>query len=63
MSRSENTVGDRVVAAVALGVGGVPQEDARERARGEFMGGGRGDARVAKAPKNSKLIVGRWSAI
>jgi hypothetical protein len=49
---------DRVVAAVALGVGGVAEEHTRERARRELMRGGGGGARVAAAAEDAKIIVG-----
>ena len=49
---------NRVVAAVALGVGRVTQEDARKRARSELMRGGRGDAGIAEAPEDAKIVIG-----
>ena len=52
---------NRVVAAVALGVGRVTQEDARKRARSELMRGGRGDAGIAEAPEDAKIVIG-WGA-
>ena len=50
-----------VVAVVALGVGRVAQEDARGRVRSKFMRGGRGDARIAEAPEDAKIVIG-WGA-
>ena len=51
---------DRVVAAVALGVGGVAEKHTRERARRELVRGGGGGARVAAAAEDAKIIVGGW---
>ena len=57
--RSEHTVGDEIVAPISLGVGGVADEDASDRARSEFVRSGVGSARIAKAPKNTQAII-RW---
>ena len=46
---------DRVVAAVALGVGGIAEEHTRQGARRELV---RGGARVAAAAEDAKIIVG-----
>ena len=56
---SEHTMGDRIVALIFLGVGGVADEDASYRTRCEFMRSGVGSARIAKAPENTQAII-RW---
>ena len=56
---SENTVGDGIVAPISLRVGGVADEDARDITRCEFVRSGVGNARIAKAPKNTQAII-RW---
>ena len=49
---------NRVVAAVALGVGWVAEKHTRERARRELVCGSGGGARIAAAAEDAKIIVG-----
>ena len=48
---------NRVVAAVALGVGWVAEKHARERERRKLVRGGGGGARVAAAAEDAEVIV------
>ena len=60
MPRSENAVGDWIIAPVTFGVGRIAKKDAREGPGREFMrSSGRG-ARVTETPKNAKTII-RWN--
>src|SRR4051812_30524290 len=60
MPRSENAVGDWIIAPVTFGVGRIAKEDARKGPRGEFVrSGGRG-ARITKTPEDAKTII-RWN--
>ena len=49
---------DRVVAAVALGVGWVAEKHTRERARRELVRCSGGGARVAATAEDAKIVVG-----
>ena len=49
---------DGVVAAIALGVGGVAEKHARERARRELVGGSGGGARIAAAAEDAEVVIG-----
>ena len=59
VSGSKHTVGDGIVAPIALGVGGVADEDASDRTRCELVRSGVSSARIAEAPENTQAIV-RW---
>ena len=56
---SEHTVGDRIVAPISLGVGGVADEDASDRSRCKLVRSSVSSAGIAKAPKNTQAII-RW---
>jgi hypothetical protein len=51
-------MGDRVVTAVALGVGGVAEKHTRERARRKLMRGGGSSVRITPAAEDAKVIIG-----
>ena len=60
MPRSENTVGDWIIAPVTFGVGRIAKEDARKGPGREFVrSSGRG-ARITETPENAKTII-RWN--
>jgi hypothetical protein len=52
-------MGHGVVAAIALGVSRVTEEDTRDGTRGEFMGCGGGDTGVTTTTEDPKTIVRR----
>ena len=56
----EDTVGDGIIAPIALGVRRVAEENASERTGCKFMRSSVGGARVTKAPKNTQTIIRRW---
>jgi hypothetical protein len=50
-------VGDRIIAAISLGISRISKEYARKRAGGELMRGGSGSAGLAAASKDAKVSV------
>jgi hypothetical protein len=56
---SEHTVGDGIVAPISLGVGGVADEDASDRSRCKLVRSSVGSAGIAKAPKNTQVVIRR----
>jgi hypothetical protein len=51
-------MGDRVVTAVALGVGGVAEKHTREGARRKLMRGGGSSVRKTPAAEDAEVIIG-----
>ena len=56
---SEHMVGDGVVAPISLGVGGVANEDGSDRSRCRLVRSSVGSAGIAKAPKNTQVVIRR----
>ena len=52
-------MGDGIVAPISLGVGAVADEDASDRSRCKLVRSSVGSAGIAKASKNTQVIV-RW---
>lgn len=63
MAGDEDTVVGAIETAVPLVLGGVAEEDASCRARGEFMWGSGCDVGVAETPKHAERRVVRVSAM
>ena len=57
VSGGENTMGDGIIAAVALSVRWVAEKDAGDGAGCKLMRRSSGDARVAKAAEDAKPII------
>ena len=55
--RNEDSVGNRIIAAIAFGVWWVSEKNACHGARCKFVRSGGGDARITKTPKNTKIII------
>ena len=56
---SEHKVGDGIVALISLGVGGIADEDASDRSRCKLVRSSVGSAGIAKAPKNTQVVIRR----
>ena len=53
-------MGDGIITAIALSVGWVAEKDAGDGAGCKLMRRSSGDARVAKAAEDAKLIIRGW---
>ena len=57
VSGCDDTVGNRIIASIALGVSRVTEEDTRKGTRGKFMRRGGGNTRITKTTENTKTVV------
>jgi hypothetical protein len=51
-------MGDRVVAAIALGAGGIAEKHTRERARRKLVRGSGSSVRITLAAEDPEVIIG-----
>ena len=57
MPGCDDTVGNRIIASIALGVSRVTKEDTRKGTRSKFMRSGGDNTRVTETTKYTKTVV------